>query len=152
MTTFNLINDPKVLDRLIRKVHASEGKFDAVFHEAAYNCLHVIDASGNTGPLDRLYAKLTPVSKEALRLWAVKFGKCRWSAKSSAIIFDRKVQSTDFAGAADISPLAYRKAKSAPIAHTFNLATEIERLVKRAIKNNINGKPITLLEAARKAA
>ena len=146
-----LLNDTRAIDRAINAAITSGGKFGQVLHLAAYNCLVLCANNNDVRPLNRLYAGLTPAARDALQLWAVKFGNVHFSQKQKAFSHDKK-RTADVSGMLAIGPMDYRKEKVARQPVAFDLKAELERILKRAEKHNISGKPVQLIEQAIRAA
>lgn len=149
---FALINDDKSLSSLIRRAIASGARFNLVLHEAAYNCLARVDGNGDVRPLNTLYAGLAPAARNALKAWAVKFGKVRFVPEQNGFKVAKSVTHTDFEAAAATSPMDYQREIKPKTAKVFDLATEIAKLVEKAEKHEAAPKAIEALRNAIKAA
>lgn len=151
MSKFALINDPRKLVGLITRVHTAGTKFDALLHEAAFNCVMHSVNTHDVRPLQRLYHGLPANGQRALRVWAAKFGAVRYSQKSDAFSWDKRA-TADVDSMEAVSPMQYVRAVAPRVAHAFDLKAEIAKLIKRADKHNVNGKAVALLTSAAAAA
>jgi hypothetical protein len=141
-----LINDLKGLNKLIATIRTSGARFDANLHQAAYNAIAHTANTGDIRPMVKLWEALTPANQRALAVYATTFGKFRYSAKQGWGF--AKSGETDLVGAANVSPLAYSKPKADKATHAFDLKAEIDKLIKRATKNGVNGPAVNLLTNA----
>jgi hypothetical protein len=149
--TIALIND---VDAAIDLAHSSHGDFAFNLHNAGFNVLAIVDLSGDTRPLNRLYEKLSPAAATALRMWANHFGPVKFDADLSGFKLDRKRSSDDeMKLAREITgPMEYKREVKPRVAKTFNAVTEIYKFIQRCDKEGVNVEAISHLTAAMKAA
>lgn len=148
------ITDDKSLNKLIRAALNSGAAFAAALHKAGNACLVRVEENGDVRFLNNLAAGLTPKALEALAVWAVKFGKVTFDRDTKGFKFRKNASITAdmIADREAIGPMELVRTQKPRETHEFNLAAEITKLIERATKKEIGGKPIELLRNAAKAA
>ena len=151
MSNIKLVND---IDACIAAAHKGSGVFSEALHLAAFNCLHHVDANGDTRPLNRLFEKLPIGAQNALKAYCLHFGAVKYDADLLGFKLNRSIdKSTDeykaiAAERETVGPMEYRREVRAKVTKQFDLASEISKLITRAIKNGYSGEPIKALQMA----
>lgn len=142
-----LLNNDADISKLIRLAGTQSAKFAETAHNAAYNAIAACDRTGDIRHMQALLDAVPARAKVAIAAYAVQFGKFRYNPKEHKFGF-AKSGTTDLAGAEAIGPMEWIKPKADPVKHAFDLKAEIQKLITKANKRNINGPAVVLLTSA----
>jgi len=129
--------ETKKLNQLIASIKRGGAKLDAQIQEAALGCLMQLEEHGNSTPLNMLWEAMPKGSRRnALGVWACKYGKARISTGKDGVRFKLNKEAATDLEAAAANPW-YEQTKERALEKEFSLQTRFQSLL-RDYKKHIN--------------
>lgn len=126
---FVLIESEAKINAAIASIAKSGAKLDTLVHQAAVSCLKHIDVHHNVTVMTKLVDALPPSArKNAVRDWAIAFGKLGWDETAKCFTYD-KAKSTMLEEA---MVMPYWKYKAEPEYVPFDINKALSNVLAKA--------------------